>query len=81
MARLTKMANLATVCHGFAKCSNWMAKGDFDENRKYLPAMAKMANLAKNCQRVDPNLSDITRSPPRVKWKLLTIHFIQYIWP
>ena len=42
-----------------------LASGDFDENDENLPAMVKMANLAKNRLRVDTNLNEASRGAPK----------------
>ena len=44
-----------------------LASGDFDENGENLPAMVKMANLAKNRLRADTNLNEAPRGAP--KWQ------------
>ena len=42
-----------------------LASGDFDENGENLPAMVKMANLAKNRLRADTNLNEAPRGAPK----------------
>ena len=43
---------MGIICHRFHEYSNYMAKSSYsEENGENLPAMEKMANLAKNCHR------------------------------
>ena len=70
---MTKMENPAKIPHDFCEYLNKMVKrgplgsGDFDENGENLPAMVKMAKLAKNRLRADENLNEASRGAP--KWQ------------